>query len=269
MSARPDVPAELRRRVLVEAGHRCAIPTCRQIPVDVHHIREWSKVKRHDFDNLIALCPTCHRRCKDKDIDGLAVRQYKLNLGLLNSRYSEFERRILELYGRRVVDGTHTALITLPKHGDLFVLHLVQDGLLTDVGAFEYDHHIELRLTPHGLDYVRKLVGAEPVDIEAEPVAIELDEPQYPDDDFEDRLAGERQAVIDLCRWFFSRYEDPAQGVPYDGGEGSYQYTCGGPYDAEEVLRDAFGDTVSDADFDRATKIIANYSTDWVEIGLY
>jgi hypothetical protein len=33
--ARPPIPAELRRRILVEAGHRCAIPTCRHIEVDI------------------------------------------------------------------------------------------------------------------------------------------------------------------------------------------------------------------------------------------
>lgn len=31
---RPAIPAELRRRVLVKAGHRCAIPTCRRHPVE-------------------------------------------------------------------------------------------------------------------------------------------------------------------------------------------------------------------------------------------
>ncbi|WP_425484925.1 HNH endonuclease [Amycolatopsis anabasis] len=47
----------MRRAILVEAGHWCAIPTCRQYPVDVDHIVDWVKVRRHEFDNLIALCP--------------------------------------------------------------------------------------------------------------------------------------------------------------------------------------------------------------------
>ena len=57
---RPPIPADLKRRVLVEAGHRCAIPTCRQIPVEVAHIVPWSENKEHEFENLIALCPNCH-----------------------------------------------------------------------------------------------------------------------------------------------------------------------------------------------------------------
>ena len=59
---RPALSAELKRAVLVEAGHRCAVPTCRQHPVDIEHIDDWAQVKEHKFENLIALCPTCHRR---------------------------------------------------------------------------------------------------------------------------------------------------------------------------------------------------------------
>ena len=35
---RPPIPADIKRKVLVEAGHRCAIPTCRYIEVEIHHI---------------------------------------------------------------------------------------------------------------------------------------------------------------------------------------------------------------------------------------
>jgi 5-methylcytosine-specific restriction endonuclease McrA len=66
---RPPVPAEIRRRVLVEAGHRCAIPTCRHIDVDVHHIVPWAQCQAHEYDNLIALCPNRHRRADSGDID--------------------------------------------------------------------------------------------------------------------------------------------------------------------------------------------------------
>ncbi|MFF3229124.1 HNH endonuclease [Nocardia suismassiliense] len=85
-SDRPPIPNELRRAVLVEAGHRCAIPTCRQYPVEVDHIVDWAKTRRHDFDNLIALCPTCHARKTKGEIDTLAMKQYKLNLGVSVNR---------------------------------------------------------------------------------------------------------------------------------------------------------------------------------------
>ena len=63
---RPPIPAELRRRVFVEAGHRCAIPTCRHIDIVIHHIIPWAKVNEHVYENLIALCPNCHSRADNQ-----------------------------------------------------------------------------------------------------------------------------------------------------------------------------------------------------------
>lgn len=91
---RPAIPRELRRRVLIEAGHRCAIPTCRATPVEIAHITPWAKVKKHEFGNLIALCPTCHTRFDDphNTLDRKSMRQYKANLNPLFS-VSFVERR--------------------------------------------------------------------------------------------------------------------------------------------------------------------------------
>lgn len=77
---RPAIPAEIRRAVLVEAGHRCAIPTCKHPTVDVHHIVPWETRQSHDFDNLIALCPNCHSRADSGEIDRKALRLYKSRL---------------------------------------------------------------------------------------------------------------------------------------------------------------------------------------------
>lgn len=77
MSTRPSVPAELRRRVLVESGDRCAVHTCQHSDVDVHHIIPWEKCQDHSYDNLIALCPNCHRRADSGEIDRKSLRLYK------------------------------------------------------------------------------------------------------------------------------------------------------------------------------------------------
>jgi transposase-like protein len=77
MTARPAIPRALRRALLVEAGHRCAIPTCHQIPVELAHIEPWEDVRTHEFQNLIALCPTCHTRYDAGTIDRLSMRHYK------------------------------------------------------------------------------------------------------------------------------------------------------------------------------------------------
>jgi len=92
---RPPVPAEIRRRVLVEAGHRCAIPTCRYIEIDVHHIVPWAQSQAHKYDNLIALCPNCHRRADKGEIDRKSLRLYKLNLRFAHDKYSQLEMDIL------------------------------------------------------------------------------------------------------------------------------------------------------------------------------
>ena len=79
--SRPSISAELERRVLCEAGHRCAIHTCREIiEVDIHHIVPWSKCKEHNYENLIALCPNCHRLADRGRIDRKSLRMYKANL---------------------------------------------------------------------------------------------------------------------------------------------------------------------------------------------
>ena len=85
---RDTIPAEVRRAVLVEAGHRCAIPTCRATTTEIAHITPWAESKDNSFENLIALCPNCHTRFdQKKDIDRLSVRIYKQNLRAFNDRY--------------------------------------------------------------------------------------------------------------------------------------------------------------------------------------
>ncbi|MGJ0396159.1 MAG: HNH endonuclease [Methylocystis sp.] len=94
-NGRPPIPTEIRRRVLVEAGHRCAIPTCRYIEVDVHHIIPWAQRQAHEYDNLIALCPNCHRRADRGEIDRKSLRLYKLNLRFTHDKFSQTEVDVL------------------------------------------------------------------------------------------------------------------------------------------------------------------------------
>jgi hypothetical protein len=78
---RENIPADVRRRVLVEAGHRCAIPTCRATTTEIAHIEPWSDTRDDSFENLIALCPNCHTRYdQKKEIDRKAMKMYKLAL---------------------------------------------------------------------------------------------------------------------------------------------------------------------------------------------
>ena len=58
---RKPIPDDIRRQVLIEAGYRCGVPTCRNIlAIDLHHMEEVSEGGSNDPSNLLALCPTCH-----------------------------------------------------------------------------------------------------------------------------------------------------------------------------------------------------------------
>jgi Protein of unknown function (DUF3298)/HNH endonuclease/Deacetylase PdaC len=80
MNERPSIPADLKRSVLVESGHRCAIPTCKNPDIDIHHIIPFEKCKGHSFENLVSLCPNCHRRAHNGEIDAKSLLLYKARL---------------------------------------------------------------------------------------------------------------------------------------------------------------------------------------------
>ncbi len=77
---RISIPNELKRKLLIESGHRCAIPTCKHPEVEFHHIIPWGKCKEHTYDNMIVLCPNCHSRADRGKIDRKSLLLYKANL---------------------------------------------------------------------------------------------------------------------------------------------------------------------------------------------
>src|SRR4051812_48640268 len=120
MPPRPPIPASLKRQVLIEAGHRCAIPTCKQTTTEIAHIIQWAKVKNHEFDNLIALCPNCHSRYDKGEIDRKSMVQYKLNLSVINGRYGDLEQRVL----RHFSFVPQPDEISLPKSLDILLMYI-------------------------------------------------------------------------------------------------------------------------------------------------
>ena len=86
MANRKKVSDTVRDAVLIEAGYKCANPTCRQIlVVDIHHIQEVREGGGNDPDNLLALCPTCHALIHREGINRRAVRAWKGLLVSLNN----------------------------------------------------------------------------------------------------------------------------------------------------------------------------------------
>lgn len=126
--SRDTIPAEVKRLVLVEAGHRCAIPTCRATTTEIAHIVPWAETRDNSFENLIALCPNCHTRFdQKKEMDRLSVKMYKHYLGILNNRYGEFERRLFEVLAK-----SNERVFVLGAAGDLLVANAVKDGFFED-----------------------------------------------------------------------------------------------------------------------------------------
>lgn len=50
-----------RRAVLARQRDECAAPGCRNTHLEIHHAHWWSHGGPTDLDNLIGLCPRCHR----------------------------------------------------------------------------------------------------------------------------------------------------------------------------------------------------------------
>lgn len=163
---RPPIPTELKRQVLVEAGHRCAIPTCRQTPVELAHIIPWATCQEHTFDNLIVLCPTCHTRYDHGEIDRKAMRLYKHNLGVLNSRYGDFEQRVLRVFA----DEPQHNQLWLPGGLDIMLMYLLKDGLLVNTGQHGgaiiagVPSRLLYQLTDKGRDFINKWLGSGEID---------------------------------------------------------------------------------------------------------
>jgi hypothetical protein len=169
---RPAVPASLERELKVEAGHRCAIPACRQVPVELAHIEPWSEVRQHSFENMIALCPTCHTRFDRGDIDRRSMRIYKANLTIINSRYGDLEKRVIEAFAR----NPNGNIIELPGSLNMLLMYLIQDGLLEVMrqqntvaiaaagGTGAVVSPIRYRLTPRGREFVQRWANADEIE---------------------------------------------------------------------------------------------------------
>ena len=163
----------MKRAVLVEAGHRCAIPTCRTTTTELAHIEPWAKVQEHTFHNLIALCPNCHTRYDKGEIDRKAMKMYKENLALLNNRYGEFERRVFS-----ILAATGEPLVSVGAGGDILLANAIKDGLLVDTNvkgmsldvrssdgriSKKFPSQFVYLVTPQGADFIQRLTLGETI----------------------------------------------------------------------------------------------------------
>ena len=171
---RDSIPTNVKRAVLVEAGHRCAIPTCRTTTTEIAHIEPWAKTQDNSFENLIALCPNCHTRFdQKKEIDQKSIKMYKHNLGILNNRYNDIERRLFEVLAK-----SGERVFVLGAAGDILVANAVKDGFFEDKSTPSYGLDVKgsngfqknfpmaftYWVTDAGLDFINRF--AKGIDIE-------------------------------------------------------------------------------------------------------
>ena len=121
LSERPPIPADIKRRILMESGYRCAIPACRFPITENAHIESWSSTHNYNYENMIALCPNCHTMYDSGKIDKKALMAYKKKLIFLNDVYSRFEIDVLDYLKTK-----KRALVP----GELLVKRLLEEGLV-------------------------------------------------------------------------------------------------------------------------------------------
>lgn len=171
MTDREHIPMDIRRAVLVEAGHRCAIPTCRHPTTEIAHIVPYATSGDNSFENLIALCPNCHTRFDIvRDIDRKSIRMYKRNLAILNSRYGEFERRIFAH-----IAETGKRILLVAAGNDISLSNAVKDGLLEEVenqgpqhvltdedgNEYRFPMTYVYEVTDEGMDFIDRYTAGE------------------------------------------------------------------------------------------------------------
>lgn len=64
-------------------------------------------------------------------------------------------------------------------------------------------------------------------------------------------------------QWFRQNFEDPAECCPYESAEGGYQFIYGGPYEADEVLREEFEGIVREAVLNELADELSNECWEW------
>lgn len=68
---------------------------------------------------------------------------------------------------------------------------------------------------------------------------------------------------LQMREWFAERFEDPAENCPYESAEGGYIYIWGGPFDARDVLFDAFSGEYPDEVIEELATELEQESWEW------
>jgi type I restriction enzyme R subunit len=84
MADRPPIPAPVKRQVLVESCHRCAVCGF-GLSIEIAHIIPWFETNDHRAENLVALCANCremadNQKWKKKDFEAYKKTPWALRI---------------------------------------------------------------------------------------------------------------------------------------------------------------------------------------------
>lgn len=134
------------------------------------HIEPRADVQEDTFDNMIVLCAMCHGLYdREKKIPRKSMEAFKANLAVVNGRYSDYERRVLEYFADNGNEPTTGLMLTF--HQEFHLRNLLRDGLLEliheerHIKSGYYEDGIQVfALTESGQRFVARWVNAESVD---------------------------------------------------------------------------------------------------------
>lgn len=147
---RDAVPIETQQYILMEAGYKCANPTCRNIlGIDIHHIVKVSEKGGNEKSNLIALCGICHDLHHKGVIPKDAIYTWK---GMLISLNNAFDREAIDnlIFLYKLTDDR----LRLSGDGILKFSNLISAGLAVFharyFSNFDHVYIYSVHLTPKG-----------------------------------------------------------------------------------------------------------------------
>ena len=175
------IPTPLLDLLLEQAGHRCTI--CKENCYDLHHINFLNDGGKTEYDNLIALCPNCHRRVHKENIPNpQQLKHYKLklevsySLPILGHLTIEEKKLISEISQYKTLEELLTfserfyEVIENPDQEEAKKIFRKKIGLfnleLNEIIALDYGFcissveqnscgiNLHLRLTPRGIKWI-------------------------------------------------------------------------------------------------------------------
>lgn len=142
MAKRTSVPTKTRKKVLLEAGNKCANPGCSNTRTIIHHIKEWHIYGSHDEKILIAVCSTCHDaihygriKISDKTLYSWKSIRRAPQPTLIQHLHIEPSQDVGILAGSFLIKTTHNNLIIfkLSEHNKLEFKILDSDFLIVSL----------------------------------------------------------------------------------------------------------------------------------------